>query len=201
MHGIGPYRHLFSLLKIRNSTLPNRVVAIAVQTLCLVTGARGQDEDMPCDAFVKNPDGSWTATRAVFVLSANFSVRAGGVFRPGEKSRGYDLAAKLDELCRNGTAAPPPAAAERQQPHIPLSQFADANGNIDVQRLTCGHLADASREEAELFLAWQGGSHNRSPKGRAINMARLKYAMRDVVDYCKSHRDESLIKVMQLMLK
>ena len=32
-------------------------------------------------------------------------------------------------------------------------------------------------------------------------MARLKYAIRDVVDYCKSHRDESLVKVMQLMLR
>jgi len=177
------------------------VVAIAAQNLYLVPGAQGQNEDMPCDAFVKNPDGSWTATRAVFVLSANFSVRVGGVFRPGEKSRGYDLAAKLDEVCRNGTAAPPPAAAEEQQPRTPLSQFADSNGNIDVQRLTCGHLADAPSEEAELFLAWHSGSHNRSAKGRAINMARLKYAIRDVVDYCKSHRDESLVKVMQLMSK
>jgi hypothetical protein len=31
------------------------VVAIAAQNLYLVPGAQGQNEDMPCDAFVKKP--------------------------------------------------------------------------------------------------------------------------------------------------
>jgi HdeA/HdeB family len=176
------------------------IAAIALQTLCLGAGAQAQEE-LPCDAFAKNSDGSWTATRAAFILGPNFSVRAGGVFRPGEKFNGYDLAAKLDEACRSVTAAPPAATAQPRQGQVPLSEIVDANGNIDIQRLKCGHLADASGEEAELFLAWYSGSHNRSATKRAIKMTSLHLAILNIVDYCRANRDKGLIKVMDLMLK
>jgi hypothetical protein len=128
-------------------------------------------------------------------------VRVGGVFRPGEKFNGYDLATKLDEACGNVAAPPPTGPAQPQQGQVPLSKIVDANGNIDIQRLNCGHLADASGEEAELFLAWYSGSHNRSAKKRAINMTSLRYAIRNIGDYCRANRDKDLIKVMDLMLK
>ena len=83
---------------------------------------------------------------------------------------------------------------------MPLSQSADANGNFDVRRLTCGHLADASAEEAGLLLAWYGGWYNGQAKRRGINLARVRYAIR-VADYCRANRDKSLMQVMELMLK
>jgi len=176
------------------------IAAIALQTLCLGAAAQAQEE-LPCEAFAKNSDGSWTATQPAFILGPNFSVRAGGVFRPGEKFNGYDLAAKLDEACGNVTAAPPTATAQPGPSQVPLSKIVDANGNIDIQRLKCGHLADASGEEAELFLAWYSGSHTSSSKKRAINMTSLHVAIRNIVDYCRANRDKDLIKVMDLMLK
>jgi hypothetical protein len=177
--------------------------AIAFQVFCSLTDAHAQDEEIPCDAFAKKSDGSWTATRATFINGPNFSVRLGGVFRRGDKYTDYDLAAKLDEVCRDAPppAAMAPAATPAQQPRLALSQFADANGNLDVQRLTCGHIAEASTEEFELLLAWYSGADSGPAKRRVINMPRVRTASRNTADYCKANRDVALVKAMQLFLK
>jgi hypothetical protein len=179
------------------------VAAMALQTLCLVAVARAQvQEEIPCDAFVRNTDGTWSATKAAFILGPNFSVRAGAMFRPGEPVRGYDLVGKLEEACRNYVPPAAPAdAGQPQQPATSLSRYADANGNLEVGRLACGHLADASQAEAEMLLTWYAGSLNAAGKKRILNMAHLRTAMRSVIDYCKANRDKSLVKTMDLMLK
>jgi HdeA/HdeB family len=177
--------------------------AIAFQTLCLVAAANGQAlEEIPCDAFVRNADGTWSATKAAFILGPNFSVRAGALFRPGEPVRGYDLAGKLEEACRNYVPPTAPTdAGQPQQPSTSLSKYADANGNLDVSRLACGHLADAPQAEAEMLLTWYAGSSNTAAKKRNLNMAHLRTAVRSVIDYCKANREKSLVKTMDLMLK
>jgi hypothetical protein len=179
------------------------VLAIALQTLCLAAATNAQAlEEIPCDAFVRNADGTWSATKGAFVLGPNFSVRTGAVFRPGEPVRGYDLVGKLEEACRNYVppAAPVDAGAP-QQPSTSLSKYADANGNLDLSRLACGHLADASAAEAEMLLTWYAGSVNPAGKKRVFNMAHLRTAMRGVVDYCRTNREQSLAKTMDRMLK
>jgi hypothetical protein len=94
-------------------------------------------------------------------------------------------------------AAPVPA----RPPLASLSRYADANGSIEVEHLTCGQLDDASTEESDLLLAWYSGWYKGPAKRRTINMARLRYEIRGVVDYCKANRDKSLVKVMDQMLK
>jgi len=188
------------------------VAALMTAALCLA--ARAQNDEFPCDAFVRNGDGSWTATQATYIYSVNFSVRKGGVFRRGDTYKGLDLAAKLDEVCSNaapappmtaapppGTAAPPAAAARVPQQLPSLAKFADANGNIDVSRLSCGHLADASAEDAALLLAWYSGAFGRTAKARTVNLARLRYESRGLIDYCKVNRSESLTKAMDAALR
>jgi hypothetical protein len=82
-----------------------------------------------------------------------------------------------------------------------LPRCANANGNLDVQRLTCGHIAEASAEEVELLIAWYSGADSGPAKWRMINMPRLRYASRNTADYCKANRDVALVKVMRLFLK
>lgn len=57
----------------------------------------------PCDAFVKNPDGSWTPTRDVNIAMPNggdvLTVGPAASFRPGAAVRGFDLAALLEQQC------------------------------------------------------------------------------------------------------
>jgi len=57
----------------------------------------------PCDAFVQNPDGSWTPTRDVNIAIPNgrdvVTVGPAASFRPGVAIRGFDLAAALEQQC------------------------------------------------------------------------------------------------------
>jgi len=176
------------------------VATIIWQAACFMTVAQAQDDDIKCDAFYRNADGSWTATQSVFLPGTRMVSRVGGVFRPGVAIDGHDVAAALDKACPN-PATSPPAAAQTQPPRASLSKFADANGTIDIARLTCGDLADTSDEEAGLLLAWYGYSSNGPTKRRIFNMARLRVAIHSVVTYCKSRREQNLVKVMDVMLK
>ena len=57
----------------------------------------------PCDAFVQNPDGSWTPTRDVNIAIPGgrdvVTVGPAASFRPGATIRGFDLAAALEQQC------------------------------------------------------------------------------------------------------
>jgi hypothetical protein len=187
-------------------------LAIALPTAGFANAAEAQGR-FPCEAFVRLGDGSWQAVVTTTLPGREFSIQEGSLWRPGQVVLGIDVATTVEANCPNAPVGVPqgasvpgtPGAPLRQQPQIPqapgvpLARYADANGNIDVRSLTCGHLDDASPEEVNLLLAWYGG--NAAGKGRSINLPRLRYAMRSVIDYCKINRDKNLIKVMELMLK
>jgi hypothetical protein len=180
-------------------------LAVAWQSFWMVGLAQAQNNGIDCDAFLKNPDGSWTVISKVFIPVQNVKVVEGTVFRPGGTFLGDDMAKRLEKECPNKQVEVPVSPAEvrpqYQPPRVSLLRFADANGSIDVQRLSCGQLADSSLEEAELFLAWYSGWFNGAARRRGINLARVRYASRGVVEYCKANRDKNLVQVMELMLK
>ena len=184
--------------------------AIALQVCCL--SARAATSNFPCDAFAKNPDGSWTVLQTTYLEGPNVKVQQDATFAPGRVVLGYDIAALIAKACPNAVVAPPPdtapntapgtaPSAAAPQPQSFLARYADANGNLDVRQLTCGHLDDTSAEEAVLFLAWYSGWYSGFAKNRGINLARTRYAIRNVVAYCKSDRNKRLTDVMEQMLK
>jgi hypothetical protein len=190
--------------------------AIALQVCCLSASTRAATSNFPCDAFAKNPDGSWTVLQTTYLEGPNIKVQQDATFPPGRVVLGYDIAALIAKACPNAVVAPPPGAepstgvstapgtapsAAAPQPQSFLARYADANGNLDVRQLTCGHLDDTSAEEAELFLAWYSGWYSGFAKNRGINLARIRYAIRNVVAYCKGDRNKRLTDVMEQMLK
>ena len=188
-------------------------LALSLPMTGLATVAARAADKVPCEAFARLGDGSWQALQTTPIPGRDFRVQEGSLWRPGQVVLGVDVAAMLEASCPNapvaspqgaGASGTPGAPAQPQQPQAPaasLSRYADANGNLDVRTLTCGHLDDASPEEADLLLSWYSGWYNASSKGHGINLPRLRYAVRSVVDYCKTNRDKSLVKVMELMLK
>ena len=174
------------------------IAVFAWQLIGLFPHVRAQDE-LPCNAFYRNADGSWTATQNVYIPGTKMVSRVGGVFRPGALVEGHDLAAILDKTCPNPGVAPP-AAPQSQQSSLPLLKSADANGVLDITGLSCGQVADAADWEADFLLAWYGGSLAPA-KNRKFNMPRLRSAIQNVVAFCKVHRDSNLVKVMDSMLK
>lgn len=181
-------------------------LAIALPILCFAGSAHAQDNEIDCDAFLKNADGSWTVVKKVFIPVQNVRINEGTVFRPGTTFLGDDMTVRLSKACPNKQVAVPVPAdvAQPQQPQpgrVPLSQYADANGNIEVQRLTCGQIADASIEDASFFLSWYSGWYYGTEKKRGINPARVRYVIHSVVDYCKANRDRKLTDAMAFWLK
>jgi hypothetical protein len=43
---------------------------------------------------------------------------------------------------------------------VPLSSYVDANGFIDVQKLTCAQLAGTFQEDADMLATWYSGWYN-----------------------------------------
>jgi hypothetical protein len=190
----------------RHSTLV--ALAVAWPIFCFAGGAHAQDSEIDCDSFMKNADGTWTVVKKVFIPVQNVRVNEGTVFRPGTTFLGDDMTVRLSRACPNkqvavpaDVAQPQPQLQQPQPGRVPLSQYADANGNIDVQRLTCGQIADASIDDASFFLSWYSGWYYGTEKKRGINPARVRYVIHSVVDYCKTNRDRKLPDVMAFWLK
>src|ERR1700724_1986189 len=93
--------------------------AIYLQAACLITGALAQESDLDCNAFVKNPDGSWTVIETAFIPVQRVNVREGTVFRPGETFLGDDMVARLNRGCPT-QAVSNPAAVQAPKPQVPL---------------------------------------------------------------------------------
>jgi hypothetical protein len=195
------------------------IAVMAVQALCMSAAAFAQESEIDCSAFLKNPDGSWTVIKKAYIPVQKVRVVEGTVFLPGQTFLGEDMAERLAKACPNQPVAvpdtpeqaqpgqlppgtPSPQGAQvHQTPRLSLGRYADANGTIDVQRLSCGHLAEATPEETELLLAWYSGWYNGIAKKRGINLARVRFAIRSVADYCRANPDKRLVQVMELMLK
>jgi hypothetical protein len=174
-------------------------VAICLQTACLATRAQAQFS-IDCASFQRNPDGSWTVISKAYIPGRNVRVEEGSVFRRGGTFLGEDLAERLDQVCPN-VPVTMPATAQPTSPQVPLSTYADANGNIDARRLTCAYLDNTSTEETGLLLSWYSGSYNAIAKKRGFNLARLRSAIRNVVDYCKANPEKNLAQALDLILK
>jgi HdeA/HdeB family len=185
--------------------------AMALLTVSLTIGARAQDSEIDCGAFLKNPDGSWTVISKVFIPVQNVRVRPGTVFEPGQTFLGDDMTVRLAKACPNQPVATPQAPGQPAQssiqpqapqaPYVPLASYADANGNLDVQLLTCAHLTVASPADVGLLVTWYSGWYAGFAKKRGINVARVQYAIRNVADYCKANPNQRLSEALNVLLK
>lgn len=87
------------------------------------------------------------------------------------------------------------------QAQVELSKYADANGYIDVQKLTCGQLANTYQEDADFLGVWYSGWYNGLAKKHAINVPRVKEGIHNVIVYCKANKDKRIIQAIDVILK
>jgi len=82
-------RHRFTII----------TAAMALSAVCLSTATRAQSIVLPCEDFIKNPDGSWTPQRDVPVtgLGRKLTLRQGGALAPGAAILSVDFAALLEQ--------------------------------------------------------------------------------------------------------
>jgi hypothetical protein len=84
---------------------------------------------------------------------------------------------------------------------VELKSYADANGYIDVQKLTCAQLAGTFQEDADFLGVWYSGWYNGLAKKHAINVPRTKAGIHNVIVYCKANPARTVIQAIDVILK
>jgi HdeA/HdeB family len=84
---------------------------------------------------------------------------------------------------------------------VPLSTYADANGFIDAQTLTCGQLANTYQEDANALTSWYSGWYNGLAHKHFADFKKGREVEHQVIEYCKAHPDEKIIHAIGKMIK
>src|SRR6476646_2499788 len=82
---------------------------------------------------------------------------------------------------------------------VELKAYADKEGYIDVQALTCAQLAGTFQEDADMLTTWYSGWYNGLAKKHYINVSRSTEAEHEVIGYCKAHPDKKVIEAIGLV--
>lgn len=80
-----------------------------------------------------------------------------------------------------------------------LSTYADANGFLDVQKLTCAQLAGTWQEDADKLTAWYSGWYNGLARKHYLDIKKSKQAEHEVIQYCKAHPDKLIIEAIAVV--
>lgn len=91
------------------------------------------------------------------------------------------------------------AGGAHAQQATPLSTYANADGYLDVQALTCAQLADTYQQDADLLTAWYSGWYNGLAKKHMYNVVRSKDVEHQIIVYCKANRDKKIIEAIAVV--
>jgi predicted deacetylase len=84
---------------------------------------------------------------------------------------------------------------------VDLSTYADAEGFINVQALTCAQLANTWQEDADRLATWYSGWYNGLAKKHYMDIRKGKEAEHEVIVYCKAHPELRIIEAMDVVFK
>ena len=83
----------------------------------------------------------------------------------------------------------------------PLTAYVDANGFIDVQKLTCAQLAGTFQEDADALTAWYSGWYNGLAKKHYMDLRKGKVVEHEVIMYCKANPEKRIIDAIAVVFK
>lgn len=82
-----------------------------------------------------------------------------------------------------------------------LSAYADANGFIDVQKLTCAQLAGTWQQDADMLTTWYSGWYNGLARRHYLDLRKGKEAEHEVIVYCKANPEKLIIEAIAVVFK
>ncbi len=85
------------------------------------------------------------------------------------------------------------------QAQVELKSYADKDGYIDVQALTCAQLAGTFQEDADALTAWYSGWYNGLAKRHFMDFTKGKEAEHETIVYCKANPQVKIIQAMELV--
>ena len=99
-------------------------------------------------------------------------------------------------LCCAISALAAPAYAQ-----VELKTYADSDGYLDVQRLTCAQLANTFQEDADYLTAWYSGWYNGLGKKHLMLVDRAKSLEHQIIVHCKANPDKTVIQAIDVVFK
>jgi hypothetical protein len=84
---------------------------------------------------------------------------------------------------------------------VELKTYADRDGYIDVQKLTCAQLANTFQEDADYLTVWYSGWYNGLGKKHMMLVDRAKSLEHQVIVYCKANKDKKVIEAIDVVFK
>jgi hypothetical protein len=82
---------------------------------------------------------------------------------------------------------------------VDLTAYADANGYIDVQKLSCAQLANTWQQDADMLTKWYSGWYNGLAKKHFYDVRRAQQNEHEVIVYCKAHPDKLIIEAIAVV--
>ncbi len=92
-----------------------------------------------------------------------------------------------------------PGSGARAQ--VDLSTYADADGFLDVQALTCAQLAGTWQDQADLLSAWYSGWYNGLAKRHYMDIRKGREAEHELIVYCKANPQLRIIQAIDVVFK
>jgi HdeA/HdeB family len=93
------------------------------------------------------------------------------------------------------------ASSSTQAEPVGLSAYADANGFIDVQALTCAQLANTYQEDADMLTTWYSGWYNGLAKKHFAHITRGRELEHEVTVYCKANPQLRIVDAIAVIFK
>jgi hypothetical protein len=84
---------------------------------------------------------------------------------------------------------------------VELNTYADSKGNLDIQKLTCGQLANTFQEDADFMTVWYSGWYNGLAGFSKLKVDRAKELEHRVIVYCKENPKTKVITAMDIQIK
>ena len=84
---------------------------------------------------------------------------------------------------------------------VNLSEYADAEGFLDIQALTCAQLAGTWQDQADLLSSWYSGWYNGLAKRHYMDIRKGREAEHELIVYCKSNPQLRIIQAIDVVFK
>jgi hypothetical protein len=84
---------------------------------------------------------------------------------------------------------------------VELKTYADQDGYLDVQKLTCAQLANTFQEDADYLTAWYSGWYNGLGKKHMMLVDRAKSLEHQIIVHCKANQNMKVIEAIDVVFK
>jgi hypothetical protein len=82
----------------------------------------------------------------------------------------------------------------------PLSRYADQNGVINVEELTCAQLSNTYQDDADFLAAWFSGWYSDLSRKHMGHITRARVGEYELTMYCRAHPDLRIVDAVTALL-